>query len=323
MVSGVFFLFISFSLTNPIGTELQASTFPDRALTIVVPYPAGGVTDLAARVLAERMEKHLKQPAVVVNKVGGRATVGGHAVVTAKPDGYTLGFFPVAASVPEAFSYFFKDVVPYSLKDLRPISSVAGTAMSFAVKDDSPLNSFKDFVEFAQKNPGIKVAVPGKQTLPYLVMVDAAKKEKISFVSVPTGGDAKTLPALLGGHVPIGAIDYSAMKSLVEAKKLKVLAVCTPKRVDFASDVPSIVELGYRLAYVSTLGLFGPKELPAELVKRLDELVRKITEEKEFRDKMNVISVQPFYQSADAYLKDLVQSKDIIEAFFKEEDAAK
>src|SRR4030067_3772133 len=154
-------LFIGFFMLGFFGADLYASssTYPDRTVTMVVPYPAGGVTDLSARALAERMEKHLKQPVVVVNKVGGRATVGGFAVVTAKPDGYTLGFFPIASSLPEVFSYFYD--APYSSKDLRPISRVAGTAMSFAVKVDAPWNSFKDIVEFARKNPRMKGGRPG------------------------------------------------------------------------------------------------------------------------------------------------------------------
>ncbi len=320
-VVGLFGSLISFLLIGFFAPDTHAASYPDRPITMVVPYPAGGVTDLSARALSEFMEKYLKQPVVVVNKVGGRATIGGYAVVTAKADGYTLGFFPIASSMPEVFSYFYD--APYSGKDLKPISCVAGTAMSFLVKADSPWNNFKDFIEFARKNPGTKVGSPGKQTLPYLVMVDVAKKEKFSFVDVPFAGDAATLPALLGGHIPIGAIDYSAVRSSVEAKKLRVLAVCTEKRVDFAPQAPSIVELGYKLAYVSNLGVFGPIAIPDELVKKIDEVVSKITGEQEFRDKMKSISVQTFYQDADTYHKSLMQYKDTIQAFFSKEGLVK
>ena len=323
MLVGLLCLLVGLFLVGSFWTEPHAasSSYPDRAITVVVPYPAGGVTDLSARALAEAMEKHLKQPVVVVNKVGGRATIGGYAVVTAKPDGYTLGFFPIATCLPEVFSYFFD--APYSSKDLRPISCVAGTAMSFVVKADAPWNNFNDIVEYARKNPGLKVGSPGKQTLPYMVMAGVARKEKVSFVDVPFGGDAETLPALLGGHIPVGAIDYSAIKSSVDAKKLKVIAVCTEKRVDFAPDIPSIGELGYKLAYVSVLGLFGPKEMPDELVKKIDDLVGKITEEQEFRDRMKSICIQPYYQDAATYQKSLMRYKDSMQAFFKEEGLVK
>src|SRR5512136_2142117 len=147
-------LFIAFFMIGSLCPVLHAaSAYPDRAITVVVPYSAGGVTDLAARAIAEGMEKSLKQPVVVVNKPGGRATVGGYAVVTAKPDGYTLGFLPIASCLPEVFSYFFE--APYSSGDLKPISGVASAGMTFAVKAEAPWNSFKDVVEFARKNPGV------------------------------------------------------------------------------------------------------------------------------------------------------------------------
>jgi tripartite-type tricarboxylate transporter receptor subunit TctC len=298
-------------------STLHAATYPDRTITVIVPYSPGGVTDLSARALTDAMEKHLKQPVVVVNRTGGRATIGGNFMVTAKPDGYTLGYFPIATALPEVFTYFFD--APYSSKDIRPISCLAGTAMSIVVKTDSPFNSIKDIVEFARKNPGLKIGTPGKQTLPYMAMAGVAKKEGVSFVDVPMGGDAETTPALLGGHFPVGAIDYSAIKSLVDAKRLKVLAVCTEKRVDFAPTVPSMGELGYKLAYISVLGLFGQKTLPEEIVKKLDDLVGTISKQSEFRAKMRDMCIQPYYEDSATYQKSLERYKESMTAFFKEE----
>jgi len=324
MLVGLFFLFIGFSLIGPVWTELYAasSSYPDRTITVVVPYAAGGVTDLAARAISEALEKQLKQPVIVVNRPGGRATIGGQVVVTAKPDGYTLGFFPIAACLPEVFTYFF--TAPYSSKDFKAISCVAATAMSYAVKADAPWDTMKDFVEYAQKNPGVKVGSPGKQTLPYMAMVGLAKKENVKFVDVPfAGGDAETTPALLGGHILVGAIDYSAIKSLVDAKKLKVLAVCTEKRVDFAPTIPSMGELGYKLAYISVLGLFGPKDLPDELVKQIDELVGRISKEQDFRTRMKDMCIQPYYEDSATYQKSLMRYKETMQTFFKEEGLVK
>jgi len=324
MSLGLFCLFVCLFLIGPFCGELRAagSSYPDRAITVVVPYAAGGVTDLAARAISEALEKQLKQAVVVVNRPGGRATIGGQVVVTAKPDGYTLGFFPIAACLPEVFTYFFE--APYSSKDFKAISCVAATAMSYAVKADAPWDTMKDFVEYARKNPGVKVGSPGKQTLPYMAMVGLAKKENVKFIDVPFGGgDAETTPALLGGHILVGAIDYSAIKSLVDAKKLKVLAVCTEKRVDFAPDVPSMGELGYKLAYISVLGLFGPKDLPDELVKQIDELVGRITKEQDFRTKMKDMCIQPYYEDSATYQKSLMRYKETMQAFFKEEGLVK
>lgn len=303
------------------GDARAASSYPDRAITIIVPYPAGGVTDLAARALADSMEKQLKQPVVVVNKTGGRATIGGQSVVTAKPDGYTLGYFPIATCLPEVFTYFFD--APYSSKDLRPIACSAVGALSITVRGDSPLHSIKDLVEFARKNPGLKIGSPGKQTLPYMAMQGVAKKEKVTITDVPFSGDATTIPALLGGHVPVAAIDYSAMKSLVDAKKLRVLATCTGKRLDFAPTIPTLEELGYRLAYYSDLGLFGPKTLPEDVVKKLDETVAKVFKEQDFLAKMKNLCIQAHYEDNGSYAKSLARFKETMTAFFKEEGLVK
>jgi tripartite-type tricarboxylate transporter receptor subunit TctC len=298
-----------------------ASNYPDRAISIVVPYPAGGLTDIAARALADAMEKHLKQPVVVVNKTGGRATIGGYSVVTEKPDGYTLGYFPIATCLPEVFTYFFD--APYSSADLRPIASSAVGALSFTVRADSPFQSFKDVVEYAKQNPGLKIASPGKQTLPYMVSQNVAKKEGVKFTDVPFSGDATTTPALLGGHVPVAAIDYSAVKSLVDAKKLRVLATCTKKRLDFAPDIPTMEELGYKLAYYSMLGLFGQKTLPEDVVKKIDETVAKVFKEQEFLDKMRNACIQAQYEGSVSYPKILAGFKESMTAFFKEEGLVK
>jgi tripartite-type tricarboxylate transporter receptor subunit TctC len=319
----LFCLFVAFCLIGSFLTEVRAASYPERAITVIVPYAAGGVTDLAARAISSALEKSMKQPVVVFNKPGGRATVGGHAVVTAKPDGYTLGFFPVATCLPEVFSYFFD--APYTSADLKPISGVASTAMSFTVKADAPWNSFKELVEYARKNPGMKIGMPGRQTGPYMVMVQVNKKEKVNFVDVPfAGGDAETTPALLGGHIPVGAIDYSAIKSLVEAKKLKVLAICTEKRVDFAPNIPTVVELGYELPYVSILGLQGPKDLPEEIVKRLDEAVGKASQDPAFKTRLrDSICIQPTYEDTATYRKSLARYKASMTTFFKEEGLVK
>ena len=298
----------------PAASQAQ---YPDRPITIIVPYPAGGVTDLTARALADGLSRHLPQPAVVVNRPGAGATIGGNAVATAAPDGYTLGFFPLAAAAPEVFRFAYS--APYTSNDLKAVASVAATAMSFAVKADSPLQSMKDVVELARKSGGLMIGTPGKQTLPSMIMTLMAEKEGVKLEDAAFGGDAKTLPALLGGHIPVGAIDYAALRSSVEAGKARVLAVCTEQRVDFLPNVPTVLELGYQLPYVSLLGLFAPKNLPAELVGRLQALVDRITKEPQFADKMRAMTIQPAYKDSAAYQAVVLRDRDNLEAFFRKQ----
>lgn len=296
---------------------LALAEYPEKPITIIVPYAAGGVMDLAARALADSMTSHLAHPVIVINKTGAGATIGGAAVAVAPPDGYTLGFFPVAAAVPEVFRFAYS--APYSSSDLLPVSAVAATAMSFAVKADSPIKSMKDVIELARKSGGLLIGTPGKQTLPSMIMVKMAAKEGVNLEDVPFGGDAKTLPALLGEHVVVGAIDYAALKPSVEAGKIRVLAVCTEKRIDLAPDVPTVLELGYDLPYVSSLGLFGPKALPEAVAKKLDELVAKIVKEPKFAQRMKEMSIQVSYKDGAVYRQALARDRDNLEAFFTQQ----
>ncbi len=306
------------------GTKLRAANpeYPARSVTVMVPYPAGGVTDLAARALAESLEKHTKQPFVVVNKVGGATTVAGYAVASAKPDGYTLGFFPPAAAIPEAFTYFQE--APYSSKDVRPISSISAVVQSVVVKEDAPWNSFKELVEQAKKNPGIKVSTGGKQTVPHMFLTTLNKIEKTGFVGVPFPGDPPNLAAVVGGHVSVGILDYSTMKSLVDAKRLKLLAVVTSeKKVDFIPTVPTAMELGYPVVFLPILGLVGPRGLPEEIVTKLDSLISRICTEQDFQTRMRNMTLNMGYQNSASYERSLGRFKENILAFFKEEGLVK
>jgi len=315
--------FIILSMAEPFSADVYAATpeYPDRPITLVVPYAVGGAVDLCARVLAEGMEKHLKQPVVVVCKPGGGTTIGGNVIATAKPDGYNIGFFAASSSIPEVFAYFYE--APYSSKDFKPISRVLAPVLAITVREDASWNSLKDLVDFTRKNPGVKVGTHGKSTHGYVVMTTVAKAERINFVNVPFDGDSKIVPAILGGHIPVGTPAFPAIKSLIDAKKLKVLAFCIEKRTEFAPEIPTVVELGYKLAFISYLGLFAPKETPLEVIKKIDELVSRITEGQEFRTKIKNMGAQVSYEDTASFEKSLFQYKGNLQTFFKEEGLVK
>lgn len=306
-------LFIGISFPGAV----YPATYPERPITLVVPYPAGGLSDLGARIIAEAMEKHLKQPVVVVNKVGGGGTVGGYEVVSAKPDGYTLGFFAIQTHTPELYSYFSS--APYSSEALRPIASIHTAVQGWTVKAEAPWNSLKEFVDFARKNPGVKVGHPGKNTGAYHSAVTVANAEKIKLVDVPYQGDAPIVPAILGDHIPLGILGIPAVRSLLEAKKVKVLALNLLQRAEFVPDVPTIVDLGYKFTIHPYLGLFGPKGTPEEAVKRMDEVLQKISQEQAFRSKSSDVGLQVIYLDNAAYQKTISKDVEGLKAFFKEQ----
>ena len=321
--TGLGSLFIAMCLTIFSGTSIQSASpeYPNRTINVLVPFPPGGSTDLAARTLAESMERHLKYPVVVVNKVGGATTVAGYAVASAKPDGYTLGFFPPGAAIPEAYVFFQE--APYASRDLKHIAAVEAPLISVAVKEDAPWNTFKELIEYAKKNPGLKVGTAGKHTVQHMLVTTLNKMEKTGFVAVPFSGDATNLPAMLGGHTSVAMMEYSALKSLVEAKKVKVLAFVTNKKAEFAPNIPTVVELGYPIVYLPIVGLLGPKGLPEEIVEKLENLVAKICTEQDFQARMRNVPLQIMYQNSSTYEKSNLTYKENILTFFKEEGLVK
>jgi tripartite-type tricarboxylate transporter receptor subunit TctC len=294
---------------------VYATGYPERPVTLIVPYAPGGVMDITARILAESMAPHLGQPVIVMNRPGAGASIGGNVVATAAPDGYTLGFFPVAAAVPEVFRFVY--VSPYSSKDIKAVSQVAATAMSFAVLADSPLKSMKDVVQLARQKGDMMIGTPGKQTLPSMIMNKVSVKEGIKLEDVPYAGDGKTLPALLSGDVQVAAIDFAALKPFVDAGRVRLLAICTENRIDLAPNVPTVMELGYEMPYVSSIGLFGPKALPEDIKNKLDGLVATVSKDPKFIEKMRSVSVQVSYRNAADYAKVLTRDRDNLEEFFK------
>lgn len=322
-LKGVCILFFGFFLIASSQTVLYASDsgYPNKAITLVVPFSAGGITDLGARALAEGMQKNLKQPVVVVNKTGGSGTVAGYDVVTAKPDGYTLLYGPGSVGNPELFSHFYE--APYSSEDIKPISNVQTVVLVFAVREDSPLDSLKELVEFARKNPGMKYGYPGKRTLQYVAMTIIGKQEKLTFVDVPFQGDGPLVPAILGGHVPVGLVGFPAVKSLWEARKVRILAVLLYKRSVYAPDVPTMSELGYGLPWAAFNGVWGPKGMPDDVVEMLDKVVAKVSKDDEFKTKSNNIGSEIDYEDTAAFQKTILQYRTNVQAFWKEEGMGK
>ena len=323
IVSAACFLAIGLFLIGSSQTMLYAAgaDYPNRTINLVVPLPPGGVTDLSARLLAETMEKLLKQPIAVLNKPGGASTIGGYAVASAKPDGYTLGFFPFSATAPEVFSYFF--VAPYTSSDFKPISRFQSPILTVAVRSDAPWNSLKEFIEYARKNPGTKFAHLGKSTQQFVVPTMIARQEKLRMVDVPYDGDATMVPALLGGHVPIGTPVYPIIKALVDAKKLKLLAVVLDKRLAAAPEVPSLYELGYRSPLYAYGGLFAPKGTPDDIIRKLDEAVRQASEDRELQNRAKNMDLLLTYEDTATFERSIRQYKEALHAFFVEEGMIK
>jgi tripartite-type tricarboxylate transporter receptor subunit TctC len=307
------FCFMSSFFVSPLFAQ---EDYPTKVITIIVPFTPGGRTDLGARVLASFLSKSLGQPVVVLNKPGGATTVGGNAVVTAKPDGYTLGFLPLNSSIPESYSYFLG--APYTSKDLKPVSRVINPVPTVSVKADAPWKSLKDLVEHAKKTPGIKYGTTGLGSSPHTIMVTIEKAEGVKFTHITFPGDPEVATAVLGGHIPFGLPHYGTVKSQIEAGDIRMLAVYLQKRLELLPEVPTFAELGYKIPYYPYLGVFAPKGTPDAIIKKLDRAVGKVKDDPAFAEKIRDLGVSITYESAESFRDSIAQCKTNIEALFKE-----
>ena len=319
---GIAFISLALVLAPFVGARSAFAEYPERTITLVVPYPPGGVTDLGARAFAEAMEKQLKKSIVVVNRAGGATTIGGNVVATAKPDGYTLGYFPPAASIPEVYTYFYE--APYGSKDLRPVCRVATAVGAIVVKGDSPINGFKGLVEYVRKNPGTKWGINTKTSPSYIITRAIAKAENLNIIDVAFDGDVKIVPAILGGHIPVGSPTYPSVKSLVEAKQLKLAVLLVEKRADFMpANVPIIVEFGYKVPPGMANSVFAPRGTPDDIVKKINDAAAKVSQDPAFRSKLMELGILPSYEETKSFEASTEREKKELQVFFKEEGLVK
>ncbi|MDB5798492.1 MAG: tripartite tricarboxylate transporter family receptor [Paucimonas sp.] len=304
-------------LSVVVAGAAQATSFPERPITIIVPFGAGGIVDVSARVLAEGMSAQLKQPVLVVNRTGAGGTIAGNAVATAKPDGYTLGFLTMSGGAPEPFRFVYP--APYTSNDLRPIAQVSVASTVLAVLADSPYKSIKDLADHARKTGVLQVATPGKQTLASMVLRRIAVKENVKIDDIPYPGDAGMVPALMSGVVAAAAPDISSLQGFVKTGRVRVLASFTEQRLEGFPNIPTAIELGYEMPYISALGLLGQKALPEEIVKKLESTVAAVMKEPRYLEKMRAISIQHSFLDNVAYKKVLERDRENVEAFFKEQ----
>jgi tripartite-type tricarboxylate transporter receptor subunit TctC len=295
-----------------------AEDFPARAITIIAPADPGGAIDLGARAFATTAEKYLGKPVVVVNKPGGQGLPATLDLVRSKADGYTIAFLIITHVIPETYTYFLKGDPPYTSKDVQPIGQTSKSAQMLAVRADSPWKTFADLVAHTRKNPGLKYGSNPEGTLPSLSMHIVAKKENIKWTPVPLMEDGKIITALLGDHIQVGTVSYGALRSHIEAKTLRPLVVFSDERLSQVPATPSIEELGYDLPYVSTMGLYGPKGIPAPVIKKLEDVIKKVTEDPSFKEKAIQLGVEVAYKNSADFVKTIDRNKANLEKLFKE-----
>jgi len=279
--------------------------YPTRPITVVAPFPPGGVADLTARPVAAAMEKVLKNPVGVVNKTGAAGAVGMQFVATSKPDGYTLLLALSSISIiPEADKLFGRPPA-FTVDQFAPIALISADPTILVVPADKPWKTAKDFVEDAKKRPGqISFSSSGVYGTLHMAMELLSHAAGVKFRHVPYAGAGPALTAILGGHVDALASGPAVVLPHIKSGKLRPLAGWGDRRVAALPEVPTFKELGYPDAeFYIWAGLFAPKGTPEPVLARLRDAVRAAVADPDFKAGMDKLQTPVAFKQGTEFQK--------------------
>jgi tripartite-type tricarboxylate transporter receptor subunit TctC len=252
------------------GQQQTKEKFPNRPITLINNYGAGGAQDVAIRILAKVAERKLGVPIIVVNKTGGGGTVGITELARSKPDGYTIGFLTIGAVVVVPM---MQKVAFDPFKDFAYICGFGRFTYGLFTKGDSPFKSFKDVVEAARKDPGkITYGTLSPSLAIASKYVEAKENIKMTYIPVQSGQEAAA--AALGGHFNFVITAPDLLFQYVESKEVRLLAVAAGERWFFVPDVPTLKELGYDIDLTGWMGLGAPAGTPKDSLDVIYEAFR-------------------------------------------------
>lgn len=284
-----------------------AQGFPSKPMRIVVPFPAGGPTDIVTRLIAVKLTEIMGQQAVVENRGGANGLIGVDAVVKSAPDGYTM---VMTTASPVAISPAVYPKMPFdTLRDLAPVTLATTTPELLVVHPSLPAKSMKEFVALAKARPGqLNIASTGSGSLPHLAMELLKVAAKVDLTHVPYNGAAPSVTALVGGQVHGMFADLPVLLPYVQSGKLRALGMASPKRASLLPDLPTMTEQGLpSVDAVNWYGVLVPAATPREIINRLRESYLKAVSDPALREKLMARGADPVANTPEqftAYLKD-------------------
>ena len=299
-----------------ISSAAFAQQYPTKPVKIIVPFPAGGVTDLAGRLIAQKLSEKLGQQFYIENIGGAGGNLGMAQVARAPGDGYTV--LMASSSVTVNPSLYTK--MPFDVeKDLIPVTKAGGSPNSWLVNPNFPAKTMKEMIDLFKKEPGKhSVGSPGAGTTPSLSIEQLKYDLKVDFVTVPFAGGGPMTQSLLGGHVPIscGAIGNSV--ELIKDGKIRALGITAKKRLATLPDIPTLDEMGIKDQEAETMtGVFVPAGTPKEIVDKLQKEIAAAVKSPDIGARLLELGVVPegdTPESFAAYVKaDIAKWKRIIE----------
>lgn len=291
----------------------SAASYPERPVKMIVPWAAGGDTDVIYRAFAPLLQKYLGQPVIIANVGGASGTVGERQAASADPDGYTI--FAPHDYIHSVYYAGLTDI-KYD-KAFEPVCLVSATPSVITAGSKTQWKSYKELVDYAKANPGkVKVGASLGSTSQYSMAL-AAKAAGIKFSYVPYDGTAPRMNALLGGHIDLADSNLT-QKSKVDAGLLRFLAIMTEKRSAELPDVPTLKELGYDVEYAVNRGIMVPKGTPDDVKTKLGEACAKAAQEPEFAKAMALQGTEVRYMDAKQYAEFLAKDDTVTKEITKD-----
>ncbi len=273
-------------------TRSWAQAYPVKTVRLVVPFPAGGATDLFARVLSLKMGDKLGQTVVVENRPGAGGTIGSDLVAKALPDGYTL---LLATSSTHSIGPALNPKMPYDAQaDFTPVSHVGNAPSIMLVPNSAPANTVKEWVDYARKNPGrLNFGSSGNGTIVHLTAEVFKAQAGLFIVHIPYRGTALAIPDLVSGKLDVMFDSLPTGLPHVRDGRLKALAVTSAKRSPLAPDLPAISEVVPGFESNTWFGLYGPKGLPNDIRDKVSAVVQQVLQDADIKDRLARLGIEP------------------------------
>lgn len=283
-----------------IGLPAAAQTYPVKPVHLIVPFPAGGATDILSRALSAELGRKLGQPVVVDNKPGAGGTIGALAAAKAVPDGYTL---LLTTSSTHSIGAAINPRIPYNAEaDFTPIVYVASSPQLLVVPNSSPAKTLREFIDYARKNPGrLNYASSGNGTISNL-STEVFKQQSGTFlVHIPYRGTGLAMPDLISGKVDLLIDSLISGMPHVRDGRVRALAVTSPKRTSLAPELPTVAEVLPGYESVNWFGVYGPRGLPADIVAKVNQAANAALTSAEVKDRFARLGAEPVGGTPEAF----------------------
>src|SRR3954470_25039316 len=266
--------------------------YPARTIKMIVPYPAGGTTDLLGRMVADQFKAGLNATVVVENKPGAGTTLGADQVAKSEPDGYTL---LMATSTTLAINKTLYKKLPYDpVKDFAPIGLVAGVPFALILNPTIPAKSLPEFIAYAKSKPGLAYGSAGNGSPQHLGAELIKTAAGIKIRHVPYRSSIAAMLDVIAGHIPFMVVDLQPALQKIREGEVRVLGVTTPKRVAAAPEIPTLAEAGLAgFELVAWQGVVAPAGVPRPIVDQLAAQIAKLVADPATRDRLTALSLEP------------------------------